>query len=191
MMPEDTRAQILRAAKTLFGRYGFRKTSLADVAGEARMGKSSIYYYFPSKEDLFRAVVDAEFKTLSARVREAIAEEGSPEAKLRTFVLTRMRVARELASAYSALHDEYLDRLAFVERVRQKAFEDEIQTIQAILEEGIDVGIFDVPNASLTAYGIAVALKGLEYPWLVDSDHAKLEGDLDLLLGLLMKAIRK
>jgi len=190
-MPEDTRAQILRAAKTLFGRYGFRKTSLADVASEARMGKSSIYYYFPSKEDLFRAVVGAEFKTLSARVREAVARESSPEARLRTFVLTRMRVARELASAYAVLHDEYLDGLAFVEQVRQQAFQEEVQTIQAVLEEGIEVGIFDVSNASLTAYGIAVALKGLEYPWLVDSDDAKLESDLDLLLKLLMKAIGK
>jgi len=190
-MPEDTRAQILRAAKTLFGRYGFRKTSLAEVAGEARMGKSSIYYYFTSKEDLFRAVVDAEFKTLSARVRDAIASESSPEASLRTYVLTRMRVARELASAYAALHDDYLVGLPFVEEVRQRAFQEEVQTIEAILEDGIRGGVFEVADPGLTAYGIAVSLKGLEYPWLVDADDAKLESDLDLLLGLLMKAIRK
>jgi len=190
-MPEDTRAQILRAAKTLFGRYGFRKTSLADVAAEARMGKSSIYYYFPSKEDLFRAVVDAEFKTLSARVREAIAGEISPEARLRTYVLTRMRVARELASAYAALHDDYLTGLPFVEQVRQEAFQEEVKAIQGILEEGIRAGEFDIPNPQLTAYAIAVALKGLEYPWLVDADEVRLESDLDLLLGLVMKAVKK
>ncbi|MCD6415998.1 MAG: TetR/AcrR family transcriptional regulator [Planctomycetes bacterium] len=190
-MPEDTRAQILRAAKTLFGRYGFRKTSLADVAGEARMGKSSIYYYFTSKEDLFRAVVDAEFKTLSARVRDAIASESSPEASFRTYVLTRMRVARELASAYAALHDDYLVGLPFVEEVRHRAFQEEVQTIEAILEDGIRGGAFEVANPGLTAYAIAVSLKGLEYPWLVDSDDAKLESDLDLLLKLLMKAIGK
>jgi len=155
------------------------------------MGKSSLYYYFPSKEDLFRAVVDSEFKTLSARVREAIAGESPPEAKLRTFVLTRMRVARELASAYAALHDEYLDGLAFVEQVRQQAFREEVGTIQGILEAGVKAGTFDIPNPALTAYAIAVCLKGLEYPWLVDSDDAKLESDLDLLLGLLMKAIKK
>jgi len=189
-MPQNTRAKILNAAKSVFGRYGFQKSSLADVAAEARMGKSSIYYYFASKEDLFRAVVDAEFKTLSDRVREAVAAESSPEAKLRAFVLTRMRVSRELASAYAALHDDYLVGLPFVEEVRREAFEEEVQTIRSILEHGIEAGVFAVADPALTAHAIAVSLKGLEYPWLVDADEAKLERDLDLLLALLMKAIR-
>ncbi len=190
-MEDDVRARIIGAAKTLFGRHGFRKTSLADIAAELRMGKSSLYHYFPSKEELFRAVVNAEMEMLSQRIQEAVAKEDQPEAKLRAFVLTRMREARKLASAYATLHEEYLDQLGFVERVREEAIRAEVDMIRSILEEGVEDGTFEIDDTGLAAYAVALALKGLEYPWLVKSEETSLERNLDLLLGMLMKAIRK
>lgn len=190
-MEDNVRTRIIRAAKTLFGRLGFKKTSLADIAAEARMGKSSLYHYFPSKKELFRAVVNEEMEVLSQRVREAVSKKDLPEAKLRAFVLTRVRVARELASAYATLHEEYLDQLGFVERFREEAFRAEVEMIRSILEEGVESGVFEIADLGLAAYVTALALKGLEYPWMVKSQEASFERDLDLLLGMLMKAIRK
>lgn len=191
MKDSDVQARIIGAAKTLFGRFGFKKTSLADIATEARMGKSSLYHYFPSKEELFRAVVIEEMGILSQRVREAVAKEDGPEAKLKTFVLTRMRATRELANAYATLHEEYLDQFGFVERVREQSFQAEVEMIRSILEEGVQAGEFEVADSGLAAYAIALALKGLEYPWLAKSQERKIKRDLDLLLEMLMKAIRK
>jgi len=190
-MTEEVQERIIHAAKTLFARHGFKKTALADIAAEARMAKSSLYHYFSSKEELFRAVVLKEMDTLSQRIREAIEKEDSPEARLKAFMLTRMRVARELVNAYAMLHEEYLDQLGFVERFREQAFKDEIQVIRTILEEGVRTGAFEITDTGLAAYAIALALKGLEYPWLVKSQEQNFERDLDLLLGMLMKAIRK
>ena len=42
----------------------FRKTTMDEIAQAARKGKSSIYYYFTSKEDIFRAIVEKETKML-------------------------------------------------------------------------------------------------------------------------------
>jgi len=190
-MEDDVRGRIIGAAKTLFGRHGFKKTSLADIAAEARRSKSSLYHYFASKAELFRAVVNVEMEVLSQRVREAVAKADAPQAKLRAFVLTRMRVARQLASAYATLHEEYLDQLGFVERFREQAFRGEVRAISGILEEGVETGAFEIADVGLAAHTIAVALKGLEYPLMVNSQEAGLTRDVDLLLGMLMKAIRK
>ncbi len=190
-MEDDARARIINAAKTLFGRYGFRRTSLADIAAEARRSKSSLYHYFASKAELFRAVVNAEMEVLSQRVREAVAKADSPQAKLKAFVLTRMQVARKLASAYATLHEEYLDHLGFVERFREQAFRGEVKTISGILEKGVETGAFEIADVGLAAHTIAVALKGLEYPWMVNSRQAGLTRDLDLLLEMLVKAVKK
>lgn len=190
-MPDNIRAKLVCAAKTAFGKYGFKKTSLADIAAEARMGKSSLYHYFTSKEDMFRAVVSMEMDILSQKVRQAVSQEDSPEGKLRAFVLTRMRVLQKLASAYASLHEEYLDQLGFVERFREGAFQAEVKMIQSILEEGVESGIFEITDARLAAYATALALKGLEYPWMVKSQEANFERDLDILLDMLMKAVRK
>lgn len=190
-MAEDVRSRIIDAAKALFGRHGFRKTSLSDVAKEARMGKSSLYHYFPNKEELFRAVVTAEMEVLSQRVQEAVSREDSPEAKLRAFVLTRMHVLRKLANAYASLHEEYLDHLGFIDRFREQAFQAEVEMIRNILEEGTQTGEFEVTDIGLAAYAIALALKGLEFPWMVKSQEARLDRDLSVLLEMLMRAIQK
>lgn len=49
--------EIIEAALRLFADRGFAATKLEDVATAAGIGKGTIYLYFPTKEDLFRAVV--------------------------------------------------------------------------------------------------------------------------------------
>jgi AcrR family transcriptional regulator len=50
------RAVILDAALRVFGQYGFRRTSMDDIAREAQIGKGTIYLSFASKEEVFRAL---------------------------------------------------------------------------------------------------------------------------------------
>jgi len=47
--------QILDAALPVFVRFGFRKTSMADIARAAKISRASLYLSFKSKEELFRA----------------------------------------------------------------------------------------------------------------------------------------
>ncbi|HDR06187.1 MAG TPA: TetR/AcrR family transcriptional regulator, partial [Candidatus Coatesbacteria bacterium] len=55
---EDPRRRlILEAAGRLFYRYGFRKTSLDDIARECRISKKTIYQHFDGKDELVRAVL--------------------------------------------------------------------------------------------------------------------------------------
>ncbi len=49
-----TRERILSAAFTLFGRYGFRRTSMEDIAEEAGLSRTALYVQFRNKEDIFR-----------------------------------------------------------------------------------------------------------------------------------------
>ena len=55
---ERTRKAILDAAVARFGRDGYRRTSLADIARDARASGTAAYAYFPGKEALFLAAVD-------------------------------------------------------------------------------------------------------------------------------------
>jgi AcrR family transcriptional regulator len=55
-MPKDKREAILAAASSLFGNYGYRRTSIDDIAQEAGIAKGTVYLYFKSKEEIFRAL---------------------------------------------------------------------------------------------------------------------------------------
>ena len=55
---EPRRARLLDAALTVFGRFGFRKTSMDEVARAAGISRQGLYLHYPTKEALFCAVVD-------------------------------------------------------------------------------------------------------------------------------------
>lgn len=74
---EQTRQAILDAAIVRFGRDGYRRTSVADIARAARVSGSLAYAYFPNKEALFLAAVDED---AAAVIREGLASLEAPGA---------------------------------------------------------------------------------------------------------------
>src|SRR5437868_14920083 len=78
--PEDaTRARSLDAVFACAERFGLGRTTMADVAKEARFARQTVYRYFPSRHDLLAALVLREEERLVDRVRTAIA----PHSELR------------------------------------------------------------------------------------------------------------
>jgi AcrR family transcriptional regulator len=75
--------EIVAAALAVFGERGFRATTLEEVAARAGVSKGTVYLYFASKDDLFRAVVEAKVVTLLASAEAmARAHAGSATALL-------------------------------------------------------------------------------------------------------------
>src|ERR1700733_6235547 len=69
------REYVLSVALEVFGRYGFRKTSLDDVARSADISRQGLYFYFESKEALFRAAVRQELDTALTEVTHCLEDE--------------------------------------------------------------------------------------------------------------------
>lgn len=186
---DDVSEVILNSAKTIFARYGFKKTTMDEIAQAARKGKSSIYHYFKSKEDIFKAIVKKESDVLSAAIAKAINAETTSEKKIRAYVLTRMKVINNLTNLYSALKDEYLEHYSFIENVRVKYDTEEVNTIKGILETGVEEGDFKIEDINLTAFALVTALKGLEYPLFIKNNYAKTEKRFEGLLNVLFYGI--
>ncbi|WP_019505400.1 TetR/AcrR family transcriptional regulator [Pleurocapsa sp. PCC 7319] len=57
--PKDSKAdRILEAAKSCFLNYGFKKTSMSDIAKQAKMSRPALYLHFDNKETIFCALVE-------------------------------------------------------------------------------------------------------------------------------------
>jgi AcrR family transcriptional regulator len=67
--------QVLSVALEVFGRYGYRKTSMDEVARSADISRQGLYLYFASKEALFRAAVRQELETALTEVSRCLGEE--------------------------------------------------------------------------------------------------------------------
>jgi len=161
---DQVRNNIIRAAGTIFSKFGFRKTTMDEIARAAGKGKSSIYYYFSSKEEIFEAVVVKEARTLKKELSKVIAGSPDPLEKLRNYILVRMKTFHQLSNFYRAIFDEGLSHFDFIERIRERYDKQEILTIRSIFLEGIKTGHFKPEDPDLVAIAIVRALKGLEIP---------------------------
>lgn len=186
---EKKREIILQIARKLFARYGLKKTSVDDIAAEAKISKATIYYYFKSKQEIFKTVVDREWAILRNAVREAISREKSPQKKLRAFILTRMSYMRKLENLHGVTKDIVTELLPDLEKIRESHFMEEMNIIKEILSEGVKKGIFGGKKIGLTSLAMVSALKGLEYPWVLGGKPLDIEKSVDTLLEILFKGM--
>jgi len=70
------RERVLAAALELFGRYGFRKASMDEIARSADISRQGLYLHFANKDALFRAAVRQELDTALGDVSRCLNEEG-------------------------------------------------------------------------------------------------------------------
>jgi len=189
---KEKRERILAIAQKIFARFGIQKTTMDEIAKMARMGKATLYYYFKNKEEIFAEVIRKESLVLKQKLNEEISKADTPQEKIKAYVLTRMMHLKELSNYYTTLTDEYLEHYSFVEKERKDFTEHEIKTLKEILTLGIEQDVFSMEDVGLTAQTIAIALKGLEYPLIIENkDNNNIENKINQMLNILFKGLEK
>jgi len=192
VVKKEVRTHIVRVARKIFTRYGFRKSTMEQIAAATQKGKSSIYYYFQSKEEIFRAVVEMEAEELKVQLDNTIQKDDSPINKLKTYILFRLHHLRTVKNFYAALNEEYLSHMDFILEIRRQFDMEEKLVVKEILEEGMKHGTFQVVSSEIGAIAIATMMKGLELPLLLSDEHkADREELLDDLIRVLFYGIIK
>jgi len=186
---EEFRKKVIVTAGRIFSRYGFRKTTMEEIARALKMGKSSIYYYFESKEEIFEAVVLNEANILRNELTNAIKSTDSPVDKMKNYVFVRMKSFEKLANYYNAIFDKNLDHFSFIENIRAKYDREELAILRLILYHGARKKVFSVKNSEYTALAVQTALKGLEVPLFWKKKEVNLEARLNGILDVLFNGI--
>jgi AcrR family transcriptional regulator len=188
---EKFRRKIIISAGAIFSRYGFKKTTMDEIAKALKMGKSSIYYYFSSKEEIFEAVVLYEANVLRNELTKAIKSVESPVDKVRNYVFVRMKTFEKLSNYYNAIFDKNLDHFDFIEHIRLKYDREELAILRLLLYHGARKKVFNVTNSSYTALAIQTSLKGLEVPLFWQKKEVDIEERLNGILDVLFNGILK
>lgn len=189
--PTLKREDIVAAARHVFGRYGYRKATMEDIARAAHKGKSSIYHYFERKEDVFRAVVEGEARMLMGEATRAVDGESTAEGKLRAYIVTRIRVFNRIVGFYRTFREEYFESYGALQRIRADLDRGEVKKIEELLRYGLDQGVFELPNPGEIAEALVTALRSFEYAFARTQDTAAVEKTLGNLTDLLFRGLVK
>ena len=132
-------AVILRAAERMFARRGFSGTSVADIAAEAGLPKSTVHYYFGTKEALHGAVLD-DILALWLEGTEAIQPSADPRTALGHYVRHKMRLSAERPDASRVFANELLHGAPLIGPVLQRNLRALVREKAAVVDGWIAAG---------------------------------------------------
>jgi AcrR family transcriptional regulator len=106
MRAPERRAQLLDVARRVFGTSGFHAVSMEAVAKEAGVTKPILYDHFPSKKDLYLALIDADLAVLHEEVSKALVAPTGNRERIRASFQAYFDFVDEHAEGFRLLMQE-------------------------------------------------------------------------------------
>src|SRR5262245_11834136 len=168
----ERRLLLLKSAFREVAEKGFSEVTLDDIARRAGVSKGVTLYYFDSKEELFRELFGWLIDSIHGRMKEAVAAEQDPVAKVRALVA----LIFPSPSKNRAFFRAFVDFCGLA--ARREAFREVNARFYAgcreidggIVEEGMRRGVFAVRDASEAASTMRAMFDGLMMQWLSEKD---------------------
>jgi AcrR family transcriptional regulator len=164
------RADILEAARNLYQRYGYKKTTMDEIAKAAGITKPTIYNYFKGKKDILIGLVEWEGSRILERGLSGVSEGAPAEEQLAAMFLATDKFLRE---------DDFLQGIVsrdpdiLTPEVVSTAFDFErkiMGAVQAILEKGMEQGTVRKTDARLLSYAIVRLHEAFTFTAFFDLD---------------------
>ena len=117
--PEERKAEMVAAAAKLFAEQGFVRTSVAEIVSAVDVAKGLFYYYFTTKDDMVKAVVEGYCSYLGSEAQKIADGEGTAQEKIDRLVhheawqqcFTQPLLADLCLPQHAALYSDMCDRL--------------------------------------------------------------------------------
>lgn len=143
--------KIIEAATDTFIRFGFRKTTLGDIAEAADMSRPALYQCFSNKEDIFLAVVEEYFSSMYNAAEQQLAKTSTVEARLNVVFDNWIIVPYKLISKSSSANELYELAYGFAAGVIDKQ-QDRLREQLSVAVSGAD----DYAEASLATHNLTL-----------------------------------
>jgi AcrR family transcriptional regulator len=182
----ERRRQILAAAEQLLRHYGPSKTTIADIAREAKVGVGSVYLVFPSKEAIIEELSNRRHQNVLEAMRAATSDCPTFEERIRAMVFAR--VASYLGLCDEGAHARDLVHCVSpaVKTAQARFRADELEFVAQLLREATAADEFDVPDPDATAVAILRAYSTFAPPFLFAYPRAEVDAALDAMHDLVL-----
>jgi len=190
---ETVKEQILTAAMQAFKKWGLHKTTMEDIAKAAEKGKSTLYYYYKSKEDIFEEAARSEMDQVFKRSLEAIANIKSAKEKLQLYISTVFMEIKKRTDLYNIVAQETLEDRKIVKNLVAYYHKIEEQIIRDIVKLGVSTKEFAFANKndqSKAVFIIVLILRNLQIEFGINHMADDLTPYTNMISQILINGIR-
>jgi TetR/AcrR family transcriptional regulator len=173
---------ILQAAQHRLGLYGYAKTTMKEIADDISMSKAALYYYFPDKDGIFKAVIEKEQREFTSQIENKIAVLDNPEEMLKAYIEQRIRYFKEFMNLSKFRSTEHEQVKPLLKELFVQFRKQEQMLLVKILRIGRISGLFHCENEELYADLFLNIIKGLRFSLIHEKPYIELsQEELEVL----------
>lgn len=169
--PKSRKDVILDRAENHFAEYGFQGASLSAIARDSGVGNPGLLHYFPSKELLYRAVLEQQATELTSRLQRHFESAQGLQERLLAFVELQVEWMHARPTGFKLVTRELLDNSERIEVAQTRPLESFLLASLALLDEAQSAGLVrsDLPAVTI----LTVILGSLNYAKIVRPTFSK------------------
>jgi AcrR family transcriptional regulator len=188
VVSEFRRTAIVDAARTVFARRGFVRGIMDEIANDAGIAQGTVYLYFRSKKEIYRAVLDRDMEFLTKSTLEQIDGAKNLKDKIRAFSLVRLENA-ETRKEFFRIMDTDTGSLSVSRSQYRDWLREPVLRLAAAIKDASQRGeIRNLPSEKV-AWIIADMTRGTIQRRLLGQNGISPREDSEFLLSLIWAAL--
>ena len=177
--------RILASARQRFESFGYRRTSVAEIAREAGIAVGTVYRYFKSKEDVFLAVVKDMNDAWLVLARDVLRQPGTPTERLARLGAVSVKFNQESKLLTSILNrDTEFVHAPLLDPIARNLVDQNVALMAEVLREGVEEGSLRAVDPERTAFVLFIGGQAL-----FNQDHRPYEEVLPLYVDVLVRGL--
>jgi AcrR family transcriptional regulator len=188
VVSEFRRAEIVDAARTVFARKGFAQGIMDEIAKEAGVAKGTLYLYFRSKTEIYKAVLDHDMRALKKSTLERLDAEKGLRGKIRAFAFVRLERA-EANKQFFRIMDSESGALSYTRSQYRDWLREPVLRLASAIGKAAEQGKIRRVDPEKTAWLIADITRGTIQRRLLSQKETPLAADAEFLLDFIWASL--
>lgn len=193
MKEEVIRQEITSAAKVIFQRQGYLSVTMGDIAKAAGKGRSTLYYYFSQKQDIFDAVIQEETLSVLRAAAKTVSKGQAFNDNLLSYNRSKLEGLRLKIKLYPSLLADIRENPGLITQTRKLLNQEQKGVFMQLLFWGVmnrDIAEMEAKDIDYLAGTLVTALSSLEQEVFFYGKAEDLINRLSWLVSILAKGLR-
>ena len=192
VIKEFRTAELLEAARRVFGKKGFHAATVEDIATAAGVAKGTVYLYYRSKQEVYWAALEHGITELHNEIQGRLTAEETAEDKVRAFITIKIRyfeTNRDFFRIYFSELGSGFSHPAQMPPQFEQMYLQQARLLEATLQQGIqDKSIREI-RADTAAVAISDLIRGIIVQRLLGWSKKDVESDVSFVFDLVWRGI--
>ncbi|MDF2433983.1 MAG: hypothetical protein JWP44_3614 [Mucilaginibacter sp.] len=199
IIEDSIQQQIIQAAQQLFQIHGLQKVTMDDVAREIGKRRSSLYYYYKSKEEILDAAIDVEMRRILAELTQAVDAAPGLEEKVSGYFRARLNMSQKTREFYTMIDNgmnagEMSDYTKVIHTMHTRFRQLEIPLLRKILNFGIENGLLrsmDTKEQDALIFVLLSSIQGFKKEIVIKKNFDNIKPAISMWIYLILQGFKK